>query len=446
MENLTSTQKLHFVSLKFVFLLSLVLSVLQTPVDGAEASRAQHLILDLDKAYGMAFVNDNSIKAAESDVAKANEERRQAHRARGVTMKIEHDTVRIHYQNETPVTNVNSFQNEISATYPLYTGGLIEGSIAASEYEWQSQQLTLERTRQSVKLSVAVAFFTMLRTEDMAQLADDSVKRLEEHVRNVSAQHRNGKVSKADLLRSEVELINARQQMTQARNEYETAIKNLNNAIGISINTKISYDGKMTKVPFTRALEECLEYALKHHPNIAVAKLMEKKAQAGITVARSEKKPKVSLAVSQNLASLYNWPGIDDDNFQMVFHAEYTFSDAGVSNAKIRSAKEDFKKAGYNIDSVHDSVILDVTTCFMNMEEAGARIEEGLVALDKAEETYRIALVRYREGVGTNIDVLDAQTALSQTDSNYTQALCDYNIAMVRLENAMGLPSMTNAN
>jgi outer membrane protein TolC len=75
------------------------------------------------------------------------------------------------------------------------------------------------------------------------------------------------------------------------------------------------------------------------------------------------------------------------------------------------------------------------------MEEAGLRIEKGARAVDMAQEAYRIALVRYREGVGTNIDVLDAHAALSQSESNHTQALCDYNIAVARLVNAMGVPA-----
>jgi len=69
----------------------------------------------------------------------------------------------------------------------------------------------------------------------------------------------------------------------------------------------------------------------------------------------------------------------------------------------------------------------------------------GAYVIDKAREAYRISLARYREGVGTNMDVLDAQTALQQAYSNNTQALCDYNIAVARIENAVGVPMPFNA-
>jgi outer membrane protein TolC len=400
------------------------------------------LSIDLGRAYELALGSDIRVKAAESDAAKANEERRQAHRTRGVTLNMEHTTARTHYQNpgQGYPTDANFFQNELTATYPVYTGGKIEAGIAAAEAERKSKLLSLELARQDVKLSAASAFYTMLRTEGMAKLAADAVTRLEEHVRNVSAQYRNGKVGKADLLRSEVALISAEQQRGQADNEHRVAVKSLNNLMGLHLDTELTHEEAMTYLPFEYGLDECLEYALSHHPNMAVAGLLAKKAEAGIAAAKADKKPQVSFAVTQIWNSMHNWPGSDADNLQVALQALYTFSDAGIADSKIRSAKEDLKQAGYNSESVRDTIVLNVTRYFMNLKEAESRIETGLTALDKARETYRLALVRYREGVGTNIDVLDAQSALSETDSGYTQALCDYNIAFAQVENAMGAP------
>ncbi|MCL2010638.1 MAG: TolC family protein [Synergistaceae bacterium] len=410
----------------------------------AGTAASQPLSIDLDKAFELALENHESIKAAESDVAKAGEGRRQAHRSRSVTLSVEHATARTEYQAQD--IGANSFQNIFSAAYPLYTGGLIEGSIAASEHELSSKILSLERAYQDVRLSVAVAFFTMLRTENMAELAGNSVERLGAHVRNVDVQYRNGTVNRADLLRSEVELINARQSMSQAVNEYEVAIKSLNDVMGLPLGTELIFDREMSHAAFPHTLEECIEYALSHHPDIAIADLLKKKAEAGIVIEKSANKPSVTLSASQTLGSAYNWPGLDQDNLQVAIRAEYTFSDGGVTDSKIRGAREDLKKADYNYESARDTVLLNVTKFFLTMEEAGSRIETGATAVGFAQEAYRIALARYREGVGTNIDVLDAQDALNKSSSNHTQALCDYNIAVAQLVNAMGVPAAFEDN
>ena len=399
---------------------------------------SQPLSIDLDKAFELALESHENIKAAESDVAKAGEGRHQARGSRSVTLKVEHSTSRTDYQIHGIA--LNSFQNVFSATYPLYTGGMITGSIAASEYELSSKILSLERAYQDVRLAVETAFFTMLRTENMAELAGDSVERLGAHVHNVDVQFRNGNVNKADLLRSEVELINARQSMSQAVNEYEVAIKSLNDVMGLPLDTELIFDREMSYSVFPHTLDECIEYALSFHPDIAIADLSKKKAEAGIVIEESSNKPRVTLSASQTLGSELVWPGFEKDNLQVAIRAEYTFWDGGVTNSKIRGAREDLKKAGYNYESARDTVVLNVTKYFLTMEEALSRIETGAMAVDFAQEAYRIALARYREGVGTNIDILDAQTALNQSSSNHTQALCDYNIAVAQLVNAMGIP------
>jgi len=87
-----------------------------------------------------------------------------------------------------------------------------------------------------------------------------------------------------------------------------------------------------------------------------------------------------------------------------------------------------------------DSVQLEVRQAFLNMKEAEKRIETSKVAVDKAEEDFKIAQVRYSAGVGTNLDVIDAQLALTQAKTNNIQALYDYNTSKAKLDKAMGIP------
>ena len=410
----------------------------------AGSAASQPLFIDLDKAIELALENDFSIKAAVSDVAIANEGRRQAHRSRSVTLRGEHSSTRMN--DQVYGISVDSFQNVFSLSYPLYTGGRIEGSIAASEHELDAKILSLERSYQDVRLSVAAAFFNMLRAENMAELAAASVERLTAHARNVDAQYRNGKVVRSDLLRSEVELINASQSMSKAENDYRVALKNLNDVMGLPLETELIFDKEMSYAAFPRSLDECIEYALLHHTDIAIAELQKNKAEAGIVVERSAKRPNVTLSASQTLRSPRDWPGLDAAQLEIGIHADYTFSDGGYAESKIREATENLNKADYNYESARDTVVLNVTKYFLTMEEAISRIDSGATAIGFAQEAYRIALTRYEEGVGTNIDVLDAQDALNQSSSNHTQALCDYNIAVAQLISAMGVPAVLEGN
>ena len=88
---------------------------------------------------------------------------------------------------------------------------------------------------------------------------------------------------------------------------------------------------------------------------------------------------------------------------------------------------------------IKDAVELEVRTDYLSMREAEKRITTAQVAVASAEEDYHIAVVRYQAGVGTNIDVMDAQEALTQAKTNYYQALYNYNTSKAALNTSMGV-------
>ena len=107
---------------------------------------------------------------------------------------------------------------------------------------------------------------------------------------------------------------------------------------------------------------------------------------------------------------------------------------------KVREAKANVVKAQESYRQISDQVRLAVRTSYLSMREAEKRIKTTEVAVAQAEEDYRIAQLRYRAGVGTNTDVMDASVALTTAKNNYLQALYDYNTSTALLEQSMGVP------
>lgn len=89
-----------------------------------------------------------------------------------------------------------------------------------------------------------------------------------------------------------------------------------------------------------------------------------------------------------------------------------------------------------------ESVELEVRQDYLNILAAKEQIRATEAFVAEAEEAYKIAAVRYSSGVGTNLDVLDAELQLSTARTNYISALYNYNIGLATLENAMGIPAV----
>jgi outer membrane protein TolC len=405
----------------------------------SSAESAEVIEISVERALELAAANNYRVKIAESDVVLAKEARRQAHRTRGVSVRAAHNSTYTDYQGEQYFqTYGKSYSNSVTATYPLYTGGVVGNAIKRADSDYKSQNEALRKSHQDLKLDVVRGVYAILQAEDTARHAEESAKRLAAHVENVRIQYENGRVGKADLLRSEVELSNANQSHIRTLSNLDTAIKQLNNLVGVPLGTKLRISEKMTYEKYARTLEECLSFASRVHPSLTMASLAVESAEAGVRIAEGERLPKASLAVTQNLGSTSEWPGTKADTFSVGVSMEYAIMDAGIGASRVSSAEEVLGKAKYNYKQILESVLLAVNSDYSSIMEAAQRVKESVSAISKAQEAYEIAVNRYNEGVGTNLDVVDSQNALALAASNHTQALCDYNIALARIENSIG--------
>ena len=114
--------------------------------------------------------------------------------------------------------------------------------------------------------------------------------------------------------------------------------------------------------------------------------------------------------------------------------------DGGQTQNKIKVAQDALEKAKEANLAAVDMVNLEVQQAYLNLRAAEQTIQSTQTAVNEGQENFRIALLRYRAGVGTNLDVLDAELKLTQARNNYVDALYSYNVSISALEQAAGVP------
>jgi outer membrane protein TolC len=186
-------------------------------------------------------------------------------------------------------------------------------------------------------------------------------------------------------------------------------------------------------------MENCINFALANRPELFQAEAGIEAAKASVKVAKSGYMPQVAASASNDWSSA-NWPGDDGENWGVGISVSMNVFDSGVTAAKVRAAEANLYKAEETYRQTKDSVQLDVRNSYLSLREAEKRIATSKVAVESAQEDYRISQLRYQAGVGTNIDVMDSQVALTQAQNNYVQALYDYNTSSASLAKAMGVP------
>jgi len=413
---------------------------------------AATLELDLEETIQRALLTNPSVKIAEYNRKAAKADYSAAKSARGISISLNHESGRGGYADNHILRDAfgyilsndkqigNSHSNSITASLPLFTGGELQGQIGQAKANYRSMLSAEEQAYNEMKETATTGYFNMLNATNMKALRQESVDRLQAHLDNVIAQYNVGIVARADVLRSEVELANAQQNYITASNQYDVAEATLNNIIGTPLGTTLLLKDRLQYEPYENDMTYCLAYSEQHRPELKQAEYAVDSAEAALVVARSGHMPKVYANASNNWGGNgSDWPGDDDEKWSVGVTASMNVFDSGVTWSKIHAAQENLAKAKESQRQIKDNVELEVRTDYLNLREAEKRITTTQVAVASAEEDYHIAVVRYQAGVGTNIDVMDAQEALTQAKTNYYQALYNYNTSKAALNTSMGV-------
>ncbi len=391
--------------------------------------------LSLEDSIAKALQNNPAIKIAGANREAAEFDINIAKGGNLPKLSLTHSDTR---SNNT-VDTKNSFSNSVGLKMNLYSGGMVEGNIEKAKLGLKVADLDVEKSKQQVKLDATKGYFTILQTRNTVKVDQESVNQMEAHLKNVEAQYNVGTVAKSDVLRSQVELANNQQVLTKAQNAYEIAISNLNNVMGLPLDTQIQVKDELVHQPYALSLEESINYAMSNRPEAIQADYSIKVAQESVKIAKAGKLPTVAASAGKNWADT-TFPGTDDSGWSVGLTATWTPFDSGVTNAGIKKSNSEVEKSLQTAKQTKDSIQLEVRQAYLNMVEAEKRISTSKVTVAQAEEDFKISQVRYSAGVGTNTDVIDAQVSLTQAKNNYIQAMYDFNTSKANLTKAMGVP------
>lgn len=423
----------------------LLLSAALTMALGQSAFAGETVALNLDDAMLRAFQTNPTVSIAQYELDSARASYNAARQSRGISITASHQTKRYGNDDAVEVNGNwtkgigNKHSNGLTASLPIFTGGKLSGQIQKAKANFKYNEIGVQRTYNEMRSTVTSGYFDMLQADNMQKLSAESVTRLEDHLKNVQAQYDVGVVAKADVLRSQVELADAKQDLIKAENQYQLAEASLNRIVGLPMDTNLKLDNILVYTAYDRTMEDCLAYAAEHRPELEQAKQNVEAYKGALKVARSGHMPQVAASASQSWSDT-NWPGDENGNWGVGVSVEMNVFDTGVTLSKIHGAEADLKKAEETYRDTVDSVNLDVRNNYLSLREAEKRIGNTKLAVEQADEDYRIAQLRYMSGVGTNTDVLDAQVALTKAKTNYTQALYDYNTSKTALETSIGVP------
>ncbi len=340
---------------------------------------------------------------------------------------------------EPRINPYTSFTNKIVASYLLYDFGSRDAYLESANQLLRSASATQNATVQTVLLAAVNAFYQVQANKALVNASKEAEHLNQESYKAAEAKYLAGTATPADKLQAQTAYANAKLSRLQNEGTLKIAYGTLANVMGISSSTPIHLiESHQEDIPnnVDQDIEALIEQARLQRPDLVASEAQLKASLAKIEGAKADAKPTVSLNLSNSHSG--------DSNTSYL-----NTSTAGISVSiplfggykptyLIRSAEATAELNASQRDQLKLQVSLDVWTAYQNLKTANESIEASRILLSSAEESSRMALGRYQEGVGNIIDTLNAQSALANAKQQKIQSLLNWNIARATLAQSMG--------
>jgi outer membrane protein TolC len=405
----------------------------------------------LDEAWAAALASDKTLQAAalridaaDASLAAARAERRPTVAATGMLMRFDttpaFDFSGVGVPAQLPLVGGESWlMSDARVSVPIYAGGGIGAGIDAAAAQLSTRESEAGALTLDVKLGVAESYIAVLRAESALSVATANVSSLSAHASDVEDMFTSGQVPRNDFLAASVTLADARQAQLRARSALDIARAAYNRNVGRDLSAAVSLDPALP--PADPALTsgsfgELLDLALANRQELERLSAAVAGLQAQSVAAGASGRPQIM--VSGGYTKLENDFLNRDDFWSVGLNVQWQFFDGGRSRNAATMLTRQAAAASRERANLETLIELAVRQAWLDVDETRQRIGVTEAAVAQAEENLRVVRDRYRNGEGTNTEVLDAEALWLASRSNFDAAHCDAALAELRLARAVG--------
>lgn len=328
----------------------------------------------------------------------------------------------------------------------IFEGGRMRSSLKTArllrEHALAAHTIVLADTATEVR----VGFYNVLLTEQEITVSLASVELLQNELADSQRRFNAGTVPRFNVLRAEVELANAQPRVSRARNAYRIAKNLLVNQLGYRVPQDVWEDipltlaGTLDAPKFEITVPDAVRQALERRPELVALRHAEALQREGVTMARAGYLPRLEGYAGYAAHKSVFTPDVGDyvHGWEAGVQAVWDIFDGAQTRGKVVEARARLEKAQVETDDVARNIELEVRTAYSTLVEAWEVMESQQKTVEQAEEALRLARSRADAGAGTQLDVLSAQTALTEARTTNIRAKREYAVALARLERAIG--------
>ncbi len=344
-----------------------------------------------------------------------------------------------------------TWTTEVRLVQSIYEGGRINSALRSAKLTQEQALLQYQALVADTLLVVRINYYDILLAGQQIVVREASVNLLQRELDDQQRRFEAGTVPRFNVLRAEVAVANARPQLIRARNAERVTKNRLVDLLGYNLPRTVGEDvpvqltDKLDAARYEIDLSAAIGQALERRPELGVLRAAEGLQAEGVINAKAGYKPSVQIFGGYGARNSSFSTDLTTERHGWLAGAQLSWDifDGMLTRGKVVEAKAVYQKSQTELANTSRRIELEVRTAYSDFTEAREVLESQKKVQEQAEESLRLAKARADAGTGTQLDVLNAETALTEARTTQSLALRDYAVAVARLERAMGAMAAT---
>ncbi len=324
--------------------------------------------------------------------------------------------------------------DQLTISQTLYTGGQTQATIKASKYLAQSQQWRRQTTLHTLEFQVKQAYYDCLLAKALIKVAEESVNTFERHLADTQKMLDVGLVSRVEVLRAQTEVGSRKAGVIEAKNRQRLAYAILKRHLAIPQDTPLILAGTITWRPLESTPAQLVQQAQHQRPETRALQAAIDAAQQQTKAAKAQYWPRI--AAKTQWTALDGAGSFTPEGWTATLGAQWDLHTGGRRKHQLREAKAAHRSLQHQHADITLIIELEVHQAYIQVQDAIAKIKRESDIVTLARESQRLAALRFREGLHTQADVLDAELALTNAETQLVVALRTYAVSHAALDKA----------
>lgn len=323
--------------------------------------------------------------------------------------------------------------------YLLFDFGARDAAVESARESLAAANWNHNAGLQQVVYDTVEAYYLVSASDENVLATGVAVQSARQSLDAAQARLGAGRGTRADVLQAQTAFSQAQLNRTRAEGDAATARGTLANVLGLPPNTalELSAPPPLAELDFARqAIDQLLDTAKTRRPELRAAEAQIRSAQANVKAADAEGRPVISAFA--DISSAHRSPGADPRSGAVGVTLNIPLFTGFRNTYQRRAARDQVIASEASRERLAQEIALDVWRAYQTMQTEGQAYETALDLVASAQEAYQAALARYRAGVGTLIDVLNAQSATADADFQKIQSQFRWYISKAALARALG--------